>query len=56
MARVTRSSNQPTRYMSEITASQMGKIGGSKKSLKKTIAARMNAKKPRKKKSAKKTK
>jgi len=33
----------------EITASQMGKIGGSKKSLKKTLAARANAKKPRKK-------
>jgi hypothetical protein len=31
----------------QITASEMGKIGGSKKSLKKTLAARLNAKKPR---------
>ena len=34
----------------EITASEMGKIGGAKKSAAKTRAARMNAKKPRKKK------
>ena len=33
-----------------ITASEMGKIGGSRKSEKKTKAARENAKKPRKKK------
>jgi Tfp pilus assembly protein PilF len=31
----------------QITASEMGKIGGAKKSLKKTLAARANAKKPR---------
>lgn len=30
-----------------MTASEMGKIGGAKKSLKKTLAARLNAKKPR---------
>jgi len=34
---------------SAITASEMGKIGGAKKSAKKTKAARENAKKPRKK-------
>ena len=35
-----------------ITASEMGKIGGSRKSPAKTKAARENAKKPRKKKNA----
>ena len=34
----------------QLTASEMGKIGGAKKSAKKTKAARENAKKPRKKK------
>jgi len=40
----------------QMTASEMGKIGGAKKSLKKTMAARANAKKLRKKKATKKTK
>lgn len=35
-----------------ITASEMGKIGGSRKSAAKTKAARENAKKPRSKKNA----
>lgn len=34
----------------QLTASEMGKIGGARKSAKKTKAARENAKKPRKRK------
>ena len=40
------------RMTKQITASEMGKIGGSRKSPAKTTAARENARKPRSKKNA----